>query len=341
MDLIRIILASMVILGHTKWLNGPSAIWGDPTSFIFKFTYSGALAVKLFFFISGLVVTNSIFSQKKPLAFIIARIFRIVPALLFLLIITVFVFGPLLTNLKANEYFRNFSTYYYLYRNLIFNTDYVLPGVFRNNIFRETVNGSLWTLAAEVKCYIALLGFFLIFKSEKLIYWNILFVFIFINTIIPLKFSTYILDSDSGYLPLCFAFGSFFAVNSTRIYVNFEMVVGSFLIYFLFSETIYAYLILILASSIAVLYVSSIKMLLNFKPKYDISYGIYLWGFLVQQTLYSTIGHIYCGIHFITALIISMIFAFVSFIFIEKPSMKAGKYLSNKFYNISSSIVTN
>ena len=51
LDLIRIILASTVILGHTIAINGDTNYWLDPIGYFFPITYSGALAVKLFFFL--------------------------------------------------------------------------------------------------------------------------------------------------------------------------------------------------------------------------------------------------------------------------------------------------
>src|SRR6187551_1901956 len=85
LDLIRILLASTVILGHTIAINGQTSYWIDPINYFFPITYSGALAVKIFFFISGLVVTNSFLNKNSLTYFIISRIFRIMPALLFLL----------------------------------------------------------------------------------------------------------------------------------------------------------------------------------------------------------------------------------------------------------------
>lgn len=130
LDLVRILLACLVIIGHANVLNGPSDYWIDPIEHFFKFTYSGALAVKLFFFISGLVVTNSYLAKNSAPYFIISRFFRLIPALFFLLMVTVFIFGPILTNLKTEEYFSNLNYFGYIWHNIIFYTDYLLPGIF-------------------------------------------------------------------------------------------------------------------------------------------------------------------------------------------------------------------
>ena len=58
LDIIRIICALLVIVGHTYRLNNTGAT--DIIEKITKFTYTGGLAVTIFFFISGMLVTHSL-----------------------------------------------------------------------------------------------------------------------------------------------------------------------------------------------------------------------------------------------------------------------------------------
>ena len=337
LDLIRIILACMVIIGHAPILNGESDLWRDPVRYLFSFTYSGALAVKLFFFISGFVVTNSILIKKSPLHFIVSRSFRLIPALLFVLIISVFVAGPFLTSLNVKQYFASLNYLQYIRHNLFFTTDYILPGVFNNNLFPITVNGALWSLKYEVGCYITLLGVFLLLSNKNKYYLNIPILLIIIDALLPTRFLfPFLGDNPEVYLlPASFAFGAFFAVNIDKISINFGIVVGSFLILYIFRDSIFAQLILVFACCNVLVYFASTTFALKLKPKYDISYGIYLWGFLAQQSLYHFIGHIYVGWHCIIALIISVVLALITNIIIEKPFINIGKsvytYLSTRF----------
>ena len=142
LDLIRIVLACMVILGHSPFLNGSSRFWFDPISLFFSYTYSGSFAVKMFFFISGLVVTNSLITQKSAIKFIIARIFRILPALFFVLLLTVLVFGSILTSHNLSSYFLDKKILSYFLDHLIFSNHSIdsLPGVFENNIFKNKID---------------------------------------------------------------------------------------------------------------------------------------------------------------------------------------------------------
>jgi len=48
LNLIRLILASMVIVGHSPILNGSFSYWVDPISYYFPFAASGPWAVNIF-----------------------------------------------------------------------------------------------------------------------------------------------------------------------------------------------------------------------------------------------------------------------------------------------------
>jgi len=327
LDLIRIILACLVIIGHAPILNGSSLYWIDPIGNFFTFTYSGALAVKLFFFISGLVVTNSLLHKRSLLHFIISRSFRLLPGLLILLIVTVFIFGPILTKVSIHEYFNSLDHFRYIKNNIVFTTDYSLPGVFNENIYKNAVNGSLWSLRYEVGCYILLLGLFLIGKNAKTAILNILIIAIIVDAFLPNKFIFSWLgdNQEINLLPASFAFGAFFAVNANKIKMDLSIVLGSFIVYYLFNLSSYNQILFVLASCNLVLYLASNKHILKLKPKYDISYGIYLWGFLIQQTVVHYTGHIYVGIHCLISLIICIVLALLSFIVIEKPFISIGK----------------
>lgn len=327
LDLIRIILACTVIIGHSPILNGQSKVWIDPIGHFFEFTYSGALAVKLFFFISGLVVTNSMLSNKSPLHFVVSRFFRLIPALFFVLVVTVFVFGPLLTKIPLHDYYTNLNHLQYIRHNLVFNLDLTLPGIFGDNLYKDTVNGSLWSLKYEVGCYIFLLGLFLILANKSRYYLNIPIAIIIIDTLLPTRILfSWLGDNPEVYLlPASFAFGAFFAVNADKIKMNLGIVLGSFLIYYVFSNTTYAQIIFTFASCNTIIYLASNGFIMRLKPKVDISYGIYLWGFLIQQSIYNFSGHIYVGFHCFIALIISIILASITYILVERPFMNIGK----------------
>jgi peptidoglycan/LPS O-acetylase OafA/YrhL len=337
LDLIRIFLASFVILGHTIAINGDTPFWIDPILFVFKITYSGAIAVKIFFFISGLVVTNSYLNKNDFVYFIIARIFRILPALFFLLLITVFIIGPIFTKLTINEYFSSQDYLNYLKNNMLFRTEWKLPGLFSENFYKDSINGSLWSLHYEMFAYLYLMIVFLIIRIKKRILFNLIFIIIILDSLLPIRilFNQNSNNPEIYLLPFAFALGSFFAINSKEIRINYLTVLLSLTCYIISKNTSIEEIFLIVFFCNLIVYISSIKIILNFKPKHDISYGIYLWGFLVQQIVYYLLGKLYAGTHFIIALVFSLIIAYISFIFIEKPFINLGR----KTFNIYNSTI--
>lgn len=335
LDLIRILLASLVIVGHSKFLNGAGDFWIDPISHFFDYTYSGAIAVKLFFFISGLVITNSYIIKNSASYFIISRVFRLIPALLFVLLITVFGFGPVLTNLTTFNYISNINTYHYILNNILFSTQYDLPGIFQYNLFANAVNGSLWSLRYEIGCYIALLCMFLILGRRNKYYLNIPIALVIIDTTLPNRFIFNFLGNNPEIylLPLPFALGCLYAINKEIIKINSFLILISILFYVIFKNTYLNEILLVFTCCNILLYVCSNNYVLKLKPKYDISYGIYLWGFLVQQTLYYYFGHIHIGLHCILALIISMMLGLITNLIIEKPFIIIGKSIHEYYKN--------
>ena len=93
-----------------------------------------------------------------------ARAKRIFPFLWMVIILSVFILGPILTDLPLNAYFTNHVTWLYLLNGL-FIPVHNLPGVFENCITMSTVNGALWTLSVEAICYAAL---FILYKLKMI-----------------------------------------------------------------------------------------------------------------------------------------------------------------------------
>ena len=330
LNLIRLILASMVIVGHSAILNGGSNYWVDPITYFFPFAASGPWAVNLFFFISGLVVTNSLINNRKPLQFVVARLFRIMPAFAFVVILSACIIGPIVSRFPINQYFNISTTSTYITENLLFQVYYNLPGVFANNFYKNAVNGSLWTLAYEMSCYVILLGVFLIVRNKGKVFYNIILGLIILEGFSPYKFIFNWLGTNPeiNLLPAAFALGSLLAINADEIKIDRFSVLGVMLIYYFFRTSGYANLFFNIASSITILYISSNKYFNFYRPKYDVSFGVYLWGFIVQQTLYHYTGKIYVGWHCVLSIVISFVLAYITHFLIEKPGINLGKKLA-------------
>jgi peptidoglycan/LPS O-acetylase OafA/YrhL len=112
------------------------------------------LIVPCFFALSGFLVAGSLFRNTLPV-FLTLRAIRIVPALFCEVLIAALLIGPALTELSYADYFSSekFSNYFF---NIIGDIQYQLPGLFLNNPNPNVVNQQLWTIPYELECYIAL-----------------------------------------------------------------------------------------------------------------------------------------------------------------------------------------
>lgn len=155
-NLLRIVAASAVLVTHSFALSTGTGE-SEPLRASLGLTM-GQMAVDTFFVTSGFLVTASLLGRSGVLEYAIARALRIFPALLVMLLLTVFVLGPVFTSQPLAAYFTQGGAYKYLLKcaTLVFGVAYTLPGVFEANPYKEAVNGSLWSMPYEIRMYIFL-----------------------------------------------------------------------------------------------------------------------------------------------------------------------------------------
>jgi peptidoglycan/LPS O-acetylase OafA/YrhL len=152
-DFVRVVAALFVIYSHQY------ALTGLPEPSVLGVHSLGGLGVMLFFTLSGYLVSTSWNADPNVPRFIVRRFLRIWPALAVVVLLTAFVLGPAITTLSLHDYFSHPLVWGYL-NNLRFVLHDQLASVFVGNSVRPNINGSLWTIPLEVKCYamLALLG---------------------------------------------------------------------------------------------------------------------------------------------------------------------------------------
>jgi peptidoglycan/LPS O-acetylase OafA/YrhL len=158
LNLIRLVLASAVILSHSYVLL--NQFDKEPQHYLIRFGDLGGTAVFSFFFISGFLILRSAIIHKDPARFIVARILRIFPGLITTVLFCTFVLGPIFTRVALSEYFHSKATYSYMsVIALHHGNSNQLPGLFEQNFVAHAVNGPLWTLSSEWTMYMmAVLG---------------------------------------------------------------------------------------------------------------------------------------------------------------------------------------
>ncbi len=153
-DPIRLGAACLVVVFHSFLLTRTT----DPLQAVDPNLTLGTLGVSIFFAISGFLITASWIRRPQLRRFVLSRTLRIIPALAVVVFAAAFVIGPLVTRLPLPRYLASPETWEYASGNLLFDFRTDLPGVFTALPHASTVNGSLWTLAVEVKAYAIVAG---------------------------------------------------------------------------------------------------------------------------------------------------------------------------------------
>lgn len=156
LHLIRIAAALAVLVTHSFALVAGSGD-AEPLQRSLNTTW-GAIAVDIFFVVSGFLVTGSLLGKQDLLDYSVARVLRIYPALIVMVLLSVFVLGPAFTTLSTTDYLSDGRTWLYLARcaTLVLGVTDILPGVFGANPLQGIVNGSLWTMPYEIRMYLLL-----------------------------------------------------------------------------------------------------------------------------------------------------------------------------------------
>lgn len=281
--LLRFLAAGLVLFGHS-WaiaLN-PSgeSDWLAQRTLLF----SGTLAVNMFFFVSGFLVTMSYERRHSLWAFGKARVLRIFPALLVCVALSAVLLGPIISTLTPAAYFGDPQWWRYLIGNVsLLDLQWKLPGVFTTNRHPDIVNGALWTLPGEIQMYlyVAALGLLGLLRTRfrfGLALAALLIVAVWFGDRVAMV-------SQAEYYGFAafFAFGAFCWMQRDRVHVS-----GPILLLLLFACAVFYrhpgyQLVLGAATAYFCLWFVYAPRMDGFNRFGDYSYGLYLYGFIMQQ----------------------------------------------------------
>lgn len=317
----RLLLATGVIVQHTINVSyGQStaeALFHSPARAMF------GLIVPMFFSLSGFLVAGSLERNRTLFSFLGLRGLRLLPALMFEVTLSALVLGLAFTDLTLREYFSDseFRNYFW---NIVGHIHYQLPGVFLNNPAPRIVNGQLWTIPAELKCYLLLgaLSFVGVMGRRWLTGWIVLLT----QLVLAVLATQYSVEDPTLVSP--YVLVGCFMVGVCAFRLRDQILLSGFVALL---ATAAAFLLLLIPRGDWFLPIPTTYMTLylgtlnprehSFLLSGDYSYGLYLYGFPIQQAVATHSWTHQWWINFILAYPLAFSLAILSWWMVEKPAM--------------------
>lgn len=343
-DFMRVTLALAVVAAHSYWVvdfQSDIALRRESWFPIYAI-------LPAFFGLSGFLVASS--AERLSLRdFAINRSLRMFPALAVEIFISAFLIGAIFTTLPAGEYISSPGVWHYL-TNILGIINYKLPGVFEDLPSKGFVNSSIWTIPWEYGIYIFVAVTILtgaIKKKYPILIITTLYVAGSLTTqLFQLKYDKslaagmlyHALDGGGTRLILPALIG--FVVYKFRKIIPYNATMMVLAVAWCLAVAMFAPIRWIADPAMSVL--ASIPLVyltvaagvtrmpkLPFFHRGDYSYGIYLYGFPIQQAVKSVMPGI--GEPWLLTLIAApavTIFAAFSWHYVEKPILKLRKKVS-------------
>jgi peptidoglycan/LPS O-acetylase OafA/YrhL len=293
----------------------------------------------IFFGLSGYLVFKSLARNPRPIRYFAARILRIFPGSITNVVFCI-ALGAAVTTMPLQDFFKSLQTWQYLLHNasiVAIPTQFELPGVLASARW-PVVNGSIWTIKYELMCYMLLFvlyhtaGYFR-FDARLFVALSLLLAVGFYIARITWYanpngsdfYSNYNWFNTSRFI-MTFLAGAILAVTEPRsesLRVAFFSIPAALIAFGLTPEFARAGIILLLT----LLVVEVGRRPIFFSHAYskigDLSYGTFLYAYPIQNVMVTRYynGTNYVVITIITLLLI-LICAFLSWRFVERPSLR-------------------
>jgi peptidoglycan/LPS O-acetylase OafA/YrhL len=321
-QLIRLVLAIAVLYRHSFDLlaSGHADVVLD---LIPPRTHLGRIALCFFMVVSGFLVTHSWFASTGWRDFLGRRVLRVYPAFVVASVFSAFVAAPIGSPLGF-AYLDTLDLGRFLLDVAQLNKLSVPPS-FLANPFPGPINGSLWSIKIEFECYLVLMALGLVGllrqRRAVLSLFVLLLVGHAIQGYVPSRFDRF---ANHVQLATFFFAGSVAYLYRDRIRRSYGWLEIAAL------ATIVTAILEIGFVELLPIFGTYILLYLAYEPRLmkvalgrrvDLSYGIYLYAWPVQQLTIQALGSAALNPYTLTllALAISAGLAWVSWQFVERP----------------------
>lgn len=327
-NVVRLTAAALVIVSHSFALlaGGNFAqplAWGP-----FNL---GSCAVNVFFVLSGIMLSRSFDLRPDWRTFTAGRLLRIFPGLIVSGIATAWIVGPLFSDKNLADYFGELHAVFYPFVGFLGGHAHV---DFVDSIFPDQLNSSLWTIKYELLAYmifgaasaLSLLKSRFVAASVTVILGLLLVLAVHPD---PLNGSV---AGNVVRFGFCFALGvTLYRFRDTvwlRPGTSILLLAGALPL----GLTPAGSVAWIVAGAYAAMSLASSRVpgVTRFANRWDISFGVYLYGWPIQQVL-TELGWARASIlgYIALTLLIAGLVGWVSFLLVERPAMRLRDRLAN------------
>lgn len=322
-DFIRLVAALSVLVSHQFFLHSQS----EPL--VFRYQTLGGYAVMVFFSVSGYLIASSWLNDPNLYRFAARRLLRIWPGLACTVLLCGLVLGPLVTEMPLRAYFADSTTLRY-FSQLYFNVFPFLPGVFPHSPVAGIPNGVLWTIPIELRCY----GYLAVFGLLSVLRYRWAMLTLLVATavwyygihnaeavfeathqhIFEIEYATFFFSGSCLYL-----FREYWMVGKRKL-IGLGISVGTCAVAYYTGHPLVAafvltpYLVLAIGTE-------SFPVLHRFGRFGDLSYGVYIYAFPVQQTTIWLTPSLSIYQHFAIVVPVTLAIAWLSWHLVENPAL--------------------
>ncbi|MGE7418036.1 acyltransferase family protein [Methylobacterium tarhaniae] len=319
---VRLALALLVVVSHAFSVT-TGAILDEPLARLTGYTL-GEHAVNGFFAVSGFLVTMSLM-RRGPRDYVVARALRIVPGLAAATLVVALGLGSVMTTVSLPAYWGDPGLWRFIQGTLTtFKSNAALPGVFSENPFRFPM-GTVWTLKYEVLCYGGLLAAGLVGALRRRRLGLLLVAGLAVALALaglrggemPKALETALR------LPLIFSAGAALFLYADRARLSWPLALALLALAGLLHGTALYPPALFLAEAYGVLCLGLGLPIRHpaLDPRADLSYGTYLYGWPVQQSLHALFPTASAWLLLGPSLVLTLAVAALSWRFVERPAL--------------------
>jgi peptidoglycan/LPS O-acetylase OafA/YrhL len=321
LNALRLVLASLVIVSHAWPIGG---FGPDPT---IGGVGLGGWAVAGFFGISGFLIAGSR-RRSSARGFLWRRFLRIFPGLWVCLIVTAVTFAPLAAAVEDGPQHVSATALsrYVAANGLLMHGEEGITGTLSSVPYAHNWNGSLWTLFYEFGCYLILGALFALpmVRRTPTPWVSSLLATCILVTIasVELHWSMPARIGLAAHLGTYFFAGALLFLCAARVRVHAVNAATALVILALAAWTGHVEAVAAVPLAFLVLWLGITLPFQRVGRRNDISYGVYIYAFPIQQLLVLAGAH-HLGVtaYVVLGMAATLPFAVASWFFVERPAI--------------------